>query len=85
MEGIEHTAQVTADTLYEAVARGIVALKANSWTGDLIEGSARVTVQDTPVEHSVQLREFQAWLQKTGGAPRDITQRQKLREILGKK
>ena len=34
MDGIDHTAHVVADTLYEAVARGIVALKANGWTGD---------------------------------------------------
>jgi len=58
MDGIDHTAQVTADTLFEAVARGIVALKANSWTGDLVQGSAQVMVSDTPVEHTVRLREF---------------------------
>ena len=85
MDGIDHTAQVTADTLFEAVARGIVALKANSWTGDLVQGSAQVMVNDTPVEHTVRLREFHDWLAKTAGAPRDITHRQKIREILAKK
>jgi len=30
MDGIDHTAQVTAETLYEAVARGIAVLKADS-------------------------------------------------------
>lgn len=84
MNGIDHTAQVTADTLYEAVARGIAALKANSWTGDLVQGSAQVTVNDTPVEHTVRLREFHNWLARTAGPPRDISHRQKIREILGK-
>lgn len=82
--GIEHTAEVSADTLYEAVARGIAALQAHSWTGDLVQGSVRVMVKDTPVEHSVRLIDFNKWLAKPGGVPRDITQRQKLREILGK-
>ena len=85
MDGIDHTAQVTADTLFEAVARGIVALKANSWTGDLVQGSAQVMVNDTPVEHTVRLREFHTWLARTAGAPREISHRQKVREILAKK
>jgi hypothetical protein len=85
MDGIDHSAQVTADTLFEAVARGIVALKANSWTGDLVEGNAQVMVNDTPVEHTVRLREFHNWLARTAGAPRDISHRQKIREILAKK
>ena len=85
MDGIDHTAQVPADTLFEAVARGIVALKANAWTGDLVEGNAQVMVNDTPVEHTVRLREFHNWLARTAGAPRDISHRQKIREILGKK
>ena len=85
MEGIDHTAHVAADTLYEAVARGIKALKAHSWTGDLTEGNASVMVNDTPVEHTVKLREFHNWLSKTAGAPRDISHRQKIQEILAKK
>jgi hypothetical protein len=85
MEGIDHTAQVTADTLYEAVARGIAALKANSWTGDLVQGTAQVMVNDTPVEYTVRLREFHNWLAKTAGALRDISHRQKIREIVGVK
>jgi hypothetical protein len=85
MDGIDHTAQVAADTLYEAVARGIVALKESAWTGDLVEGSAQVIVNDTPVEHTIRLREFRNWLAKTAGAPRDISHRQKIREILGAK
>ena len=81
--GIEHTAQVIAETLYEAVARGIVALKASSWTGDLCEGSVRVAVQDTPVEHTVRLIEFKNWIAKSGITPKEITHRQKVRAILG--
>jgi hypothetical protein len=82
--GVQHTAQVIAETLYEAVARAISALKAHPWTDDLCEGIVRVTVQDTPVEHAVRLIEFKKWLAKNGGAPKNITRRQKVREILGK-
>jgi hypothetical protein len=67
-DGHEHTAQVIADTLYEAVARGMVALKKHPWTGDLCEGSVRVAVTDTPVEHSVHINDFKKWLAKAAGA-----------------
>ena len=82
--GIEHTAQVIAETLYEVVARGLAALQSNSWTGDLCEANVRVAVQDTPVEHNVRLIEFRKWIAREGGAPKDIIQRKKAREILGK-
>jgi hypothetical protein len=82
MQGIEHTAQVLADTLYEAVALGLVAIQASSWSNDLTEGSVKVTIHDTPVEHTVNLRKFKEWLGRAAGAPRDTTARQRVREIL---
>jgi len=85
IEGIDHTADVTAETLYEAVARGIVALKANSWTAELCTGRAQVTVHDTPVEHSVLLREFHSWVSRINTIPKEMTHRKKIREILEKK
>ena len=84
-DGIDHTAQVTAETLYEAVARGITVLKADSWTNDLVNGRAQVAVIDAPVEHSVRFHEFHEWLARPTGSPKDITHRQKIREILAKK
>ena len=38
MEGIEHTAQVSANSLYEAVALGLRAIKKSSWAGEIPEG-----------------------------------------------
>ena len=31
MEGVAHTAEVTAATLYEAVAQGLAAIRGNDW------------------------------------------------------
>jgi hypothetical protein len=44
LEGIEHTAHVTADTLYEAVARGLKAIKSSAWAGEIPEGITTITV-----------------------------------------
>jgi hypothetical protein len=73
MQGIDHTAQVGADTLYEAVARGLVALRKASFADELTRGSVRVVVLETPVEHVVEMHKFDKWVAQEGGVPRDIT------------
>jgi hypothetical protein len=85
MEGVEHTAHVSAETLYEAVALGLVAIHRHSWSEELTEGEVKVMVLDTPVEHSVNLRKFNAWLKRPGGAPKDMVNRIRVQEILGRK
>jgi hypothetical protein len=85
IQGVEHTAQVAADTLYEAVARGLIAVRGSSWSDELTESNVVVTIHETPIEHTVNLRKFKEWLARTGGAPRDITNRQKVQEILSRK
>jgi hypothetical protein len=45
--------------------------------------AARVSVTDIPVEHSVKLQDFDKWLKREGGTPRQVTQRRRIWEILG--
>jgi hypothetical protein len=56
MDDIEHTAQVSAGSLYEAVALGLRAIKKSSWAGEIPEGLTTVTVHiiDDPIEHTVR-------------------------------
>jgi hypothetical protein len=84
MDGIEHTAQVSAASLYEAVALGLRAIKKSSWAGEIPEGLTTVTVHliDDPIEHTVQMKVFRNWIAREGGSPSDRTTRAKVREIL---
>lgn len=83
-EGIEHTAEVTAESLYEAVALGLRAIRQCSWVEDVGQNfTIRVLARDMPVEHSVEFRAFHKWLEQRGRSPREITTRAKVREILG--
>ena len=83
-EGIEHTAEVTAESLYEAVALGLRAIRQCSWVEDISQNfTIRVLARDTPVEHTVELRAFHKWLEQRGRSPREITARARVREILG--
>ena len=83
IEGIEHTACVDADTLFEAVARGLRAIRDSVWAGQILEGITTVTVcaAAPQAEHRVKITEFKSWLNWTGGSPAKTVHRQKVRAI----
>lgn len=85
LEGIEHTARVTADTLYEAVARGLKAIKSSAWAAEIPEGITTITVcaAQPDVEHHVKIAAFKSWVNRPGGTPADKMARLRIREILG--
>jgi hypothetical protein len=85
MDGVTHTAEVTAATLYEAVAQGLAAIRGNDWVAGIAQGlnAVKVSVADVRVEHEVKLMDFTKWVDRTGGSPREISDRQRIRSILG--
>jgi len=85
MEGVAHTVDVTAATLYEAVAQALATLQGNEWVEEIARGLnvAKVSVADVRVEHEVKLLDLTKWLDKKGGSPREITDRNRIRTILG--
>lgn len=84
MEDVSHTVEVTAESLYEAVALGLKAVRGSDWVEGLRDQfKVEVSVTDIPVRHSVEIKEFNIWLEREGGAPRDLVQRKRARKILG--
>jgi hypothetical protein len=85
MEGVTHTVEVTAETLYEAVALGLAAILGNEWVMGIAQGlnAVQVCVKDVPVVHSVQLKDFTAWLERSAGSPRELSKRKRIKQILG--
>jgi hypothetical protein len=85
MDGVSHTVEVTAATLYEAVAQGLAAIRGNEWVGGIAQGLnvVKVSVADVRVEHAVKLLDFTKWLEKPGGSPREMSDRMRIRAILG--
>ena len=81
--GIEHTTGVNAETLFEAVARGLKAIRESVWASQIPEGVTTVTVCAAPpqVEHRVKVSEFKSWLNRAGGSPAETGHRQKVRAI----
>ena len=85
LDGVSHTVDVTAATLYEAVALGIAAIRTDEWVQGIPEGlnPVKVQVKSIPVEHEVRMKDFLCWLDGTSQRPRDIIQKNRIREILG--
>ena len=85
MDGVAHTVEVTAATLYEAVAQGLAAIRRNEWVAGIAQevNVVKVSVADVRVEHEVKLMDFTKWVDRTGGSPREMSDRQRIRAILG--
>jgi hypothetical protein len=85
MDGVSHTVDVTAETLYEAVALGMAAIRTDEWVTGIAQGlnAVKVRVTNVPVEHEVILSDFTKWLDKTNGSPREMSDRKRIKSILG--
>jgi hypothetical protein len=85
LEGVTHTVEVTAETLYEAVALGMAAIRTDKWVTGIAQGlnPVKVRVTNVPVEHEVKIMDFTQWLERAGGSPREIVDRKRIRSILG--
>jgi len=53
IEGVEHSVEVSTDSLYEAVARGLAALRDTDWAGAIGHSQTTITVvvKQPEVEH----------------------------------
>jgi len=81
--GAEHAVEVTARSLYEAVARGLVVLRANDWVDKIGQNSTiTVAVKEPEVEHKVRIRDFENWLASNGNSPAEQALKTDLRFLL---
>jgi len=85
MEGLSHTVEVTASSLYEAVSQGIATIRGKEWVDGFPQrtGVVKVSVADVRVEHEVKMADFERWLERPSRSPRETIDRQRIRAILG--
>jgi hypothetical protein len=67
------------------VAQGLAAIRGNEWVAGIAQGLnvVRVSVADVRVVHEVRLMDFTTWLERAGGSPHEVSDRQRIRSILG--
>src|ERR1700687_5167291 len=81
--GVEHTVEVTARSLYEAVARGLHVLRQKDWVDGIHQNSTiTIAVKEPQVEHRVRIRDFENWLASSGKSPAEQALKSDLRALL---
>jgi hypothetical protein len=80
-----HSVEVTAESLYEAIAAALSTLRGREWVGDLCRGLTTVTVKvrHPEVTHVVNLQEFENWLNRGCLSPAETALKMRLRQMLG--
>ena len=85
---IEHSVDVTADSLFEAAAVAVRAFRDAALIDELpVAGTElRIAVLPLPVEHRVRLQRVEQWAQTgTVKSPVEMLRRERVRELLGLK
>jgi hypothetical protein len=84
LKGVEHAIEVTADSLYEAVAQGLRAFRENEWVDDVGRGQTTISVVvgHPAVEHKVRVLEFEQWLESQGRTPAEMSLKSRLRDLV---
>jgi hypothetical protein len=87
MHGVEHSVEVQAGSVYEATCLALVTFRQHDWSAEGSDwtGVLTVKVKQPDIKHKLRLEKFRDFLQAKSGSPREITQRQKLNEILNGK
>jgi len=82
-----HAIDVTAESLYEAIAQALATLRGHDWVGEIGRGLTSVTVRvrHPDVTHIVKIQDFENWLNRGSGSPADSALKVRVRQILEEK
>ena len=85
LQDVQHTVEVTAESLYEAVAKALKIFRDNDWVAEIGTGMTSVTVvvREPTVVHEVLMKNFERWLKRNGRTPAETASRSSLRQQLG--
>ncbi len=80
-----HALDVTAETLYEAVAQALATVRGQDWVADIGRGLTTVTVKvrNPEVTHIVKIQDFENWLNRGCKSPKETALKARVRQMLG--
>jgi hypothetical protein len=86
LRGVEHAIEVSAGSVYEAVAQALRIFRDNEWVEDIGRDQTPITVkvEHPEIEHTVRVQDFERWLETTPRSPAEMLLKNRLREILTK-
>jgi hypothetical protein len=83
LDGVRHSVEVTADSLYEAAVLGLRALKRSAWI-ESVGPSTRLEIQviEPAAVHVLLVSQLTRWLDGGAPNPADLVKKKKLKELL---
>jgi hypothetical protein len=81
-DGIEHSVEITAESLYEAAILALDRFRRCPWSREASfeAGTLKVEVWESPTIHRVSIADLDSWLKRAGGKPHEVALRNKLRQ-----
>ena len=82
--GVRHGVEVTAESLYEAAALGLAALKKDGWVEGLGPSTRlEITAREPGTSHTISVERLTRWAKGVTGSPVETLKKAKLRQLLG--
>ncbi len=83
LAGVRHTVEVSAESLFEAAALGMAAIRREQWTGEAAQGTPlEVAVVEPVVKHTVSVQQIERWLDGVTKSPGERLKKDRLKAML---
>jgi hypothetical protein len=81
--GIRHSVDVTAESVYEAAALGVSALKQSGWAAAVALGTElEIQVREPPTCHRITVQQIHRWCDGVAVSPDETLKKRRLKQPL---
>jgi hypothetical protein len=81
--GIRHSVDVTAESVYEAAALGVSALKKSGWADVVAPGTElEIQVREPPTCHCITVQQIHRWCDGIAVSPDETLKKRRLKQLL---
>ena len=81
--GVRHSVEVTAESIYEAAALGVSALKNSVWTDAIAPGTElEIQVREPATCHRFTVQQIRRWCDGVAISPDETLKKRRLKQLL---
>ena len=81
--GLRHSVDVTAESIYEAAALGVSALKNSGWADAIALGTElEVQVREPATSHRLTVQQIRPWCDGVAVSPDETLKKRRLKQLL---
>jgi hypothetical protein len=81
--GIRHSVEVTAESIYEAAALGVSALRTSGWADAIAPGTElEIQVREPATSHRLTVGQIRRWCDGVAVSPDETLKKRRLKQLL---